>query len=625
MGNKAGVASALAREGYVMRFQGRYADAMARCKKALTLVSPSLGNKVTPQDKSILALIYKNIGICHLGLGQTSESLKALQRALQFFEELDDTYDVGLVHQDLGMGYELAGDLDRALGHYQAALPSWERLGTLGPWAHTLNNLSVIHYLQGEYDKALQLLSDALTKARQAGNLRVEAVIWASLGDLQHDTGAYEQARQAYADGLQAATRAGDGFVTTYTLVGLGNTFRLQGDLAQARKQLLKALEHAEHHNSTYETGLCHTSLGMLFDEEGDLVAARRHLNRAVELFKAGGFKRELARAYLYLSQVDFSSRQRERAWAYLEQALALSDQLGFDQFLVVDGQRLQPLLRCAMEQGIRSDILPGLLDRVVTHQAQMSKRVEPAIQIEHQPTLKIYALGQARVELDGMSVQWASTQSRDLFFCLLQHPEGLRKEEIGEIFWSEHSPQKLEGIFRSSLYRLRRALFRESVMLEEGLYLFNRQSDYWFDVEAFEKLLDQAEHTLAAAKGKKIAVLEEALALYQGDYLNGVYADWCALERERLREQYLTALETLAGLYTDRGETQRAIELYQNVLAQDQYRETAHRELMRCYYRLGDRAAAIRQYQTCAMILRKELGVSPMPETEELHLQIAR
>jgi LuxR family maltose regulon positive regulatory protein len=117
--------------------------------------------------------------------------------------------------------------------------------------------------------------------------------------------------------------------------------------------------------------------------------------------------------------------------------------------------------------------------------------------------------------------------------------------------------------------------------------------------------------------------LLEDALALYRGDYLEGVYHDWCVLERERLRGRYLAALETLARLYADRKDLQRAIELYQRLLAQDPYREAAHQALMRCYYRLGDRAAAIRQYQACANVLREELGLDPTPETEALYLQI--
>jgi two-component SAPR family response regulator/Tfp pilus assembly protein PilF len=618
MGNKAGLGSALAREGCVLRFQGRYTEAVARCQEALGLVRGA-----TPQEKSVMALAHKNVGLCQLGLGQLTEGLEALQRSLLLYEELEALYDIGMVRQDLGMGHVLAGDLEGGVNHCQEALQTWRRLGTPGPWAHTLNNLSVIHYLRGEYDKASLLLNDALAKAREAGNLRVEAAVWASLGDLHRDLGVYEQARLAYTDGAQVATRVGEGFVVTYTLNGLGDILRLQGDLTQARQQSLKAMQHAEQHGSAYETGLCHTSLGILASTEGDLTAACQHLNEATKLFAAGGFKRELARTSLHQAQVAFLTGDRENALTDLEQALILTAQLGFDQFLVVEGQQLRPLLRYAAGQKVGGKALPLLLKRIRAHQSLVAKRAEPVIEAKPQLDLRIYALGQAQVELESKSVQWVTAQSRDIFFCLLQHPHGLRKEELGGIFWPEHNPQKLDAIFRSSLYRLRRALFRDSVVFEEGLYRFNRKSIYWFDLEVFDKLLDEAEQTLAVAKKKKTALLEKALALYKGDYLSGVYADWCVSERDRLRGRYLAALEELARLYAERGELQRAIELYQSLLTQDQYHEVAHRELMRCYYRLGDRASAIRQYQICARILREEMGLNPMPETEKLHLLI--
>jgi DNA-binding SARP family transcriptional activator len=101
------------------------------------------------------------------------------------------------------------------------------------------------------------------------------------------------------------------------------------------------------------------------------------------------------------------------------------------------------------------------------------------------------------------------------------------------------------------------------------------------------------------------------------------VYDDWCVLERERLRERCLDAQETLAGLLAGQGNLYRAIDEYKSLVAQDPYREKAHRELMRCHYRLGDRAAAVRQYHSCVQILRDDLGLSPAPETEALYLQI--
>ncbi len=609
-------AYALAMKGCVLRFQGSYAEAIAHSREARQLVPGPAA-----LEKHCRALAHKNTGICHLRLGQLSEGQESLQRALHLFKDLDAAHDVGMVHHDLGLVRELVGDLEGAVDHYQAALQHWQQLGNPAPWANTLNGLGVVYYLQGRYEEASQILDEALSKARRAGDLRVEAFIWASLGDLHRDQGAYERARQAYTQALDVANRTRVGFIATYATNGLGNVSRMQGDPLQSDKHLRQALELATEDGSDYASALCHTSLGILAGEQGELPAAQQHLDQAVERFETGGFQRDLAFACLHRAQIAFQAGERETALTGLQRTLDLAGQLGLDQFLVVEGPRLSGLLHYAQEEGVGGSVLPHLIERIEAHQARMAARREPTLRVEPRQALKIYGLGQPRVELDGQGVQWTTTQSRDVFFCLLQHPQGLRKEELGNLFWPEHPPRRLDGIFRSTLYRLRRAVFRESVLFEEGLYRFNRESDYWFDVEAFEGLLDQAEQE--SIPQVECELLEDALTLYKGDYLAEVYADWCALERERLRERHLNALESLAGLHAGRGYLQRAIEEYQQLVAQDPYREPAHRELMRCHYRLGDRVAAMRQYQSCVQILREDLGLSPEAETEALYLKI--
>jgi LuxR family maltose regulon positive regulatory protein len=616
--NRPWAAFTLATKGSLLRFQGHYADAVTHCRKAVSIAHGD-GARV----KLAQALAHRNIGLCQLRLGRPAEGLETLQQALHLYETLDDSYDIGMIHHDLGLGHELAGDIEEAVRHYQAALRRWQEIGNLGPWALTLNNLSVIYHLQGEYDKALQLLNDAFSKVRKGGNPRGEAAIWASLGDLHRDLGAYERARQAYTEGLEVATEVGEGFLITYTLDGLGHVYRLQGNRDAARERLQEAMEYAVKHGSVYEDGLCRTSLGILASEEGDVAAARQQLGKAIQLFEACGFRRELARAYLHRAMASFLTGERDEALTDLEQTLTLVDQLGYDQFLVVDGVQIKPLLRYAAGQGVRNDVLPRLLERIEAHEARVARQPDPLGRAEPRHTLRISALGFPRVELDGKPVRWVTLQSRDLLLCLLQHPLGLRKERVGEYFWPEYDPYKLDGIFHSNVYRLRRALFRESVVYEDDLYRFNSESDYWFDVEQFDRLLDEAGQEQEQDQAQATALLAEALALYQGDYLEGIYADWCILERERLRERYLAALAELAGLYVKQEALAQAVELLQRLLAQDPYREVAHRELMRCYHHLDNRGAAIRQYQTCARILREELGLSPLPETEELYQQI--
>lgn len=622
-GDRGGAASALALKSYALGFQGHYAEAIDHCREALALISGK-----TEQEKLTLALAKKSIGYSQLRLGQLAEGQEALRQALRLYEELGILHDAGLVHQDLGLSHDLAGNLDQAVEHYEAALRHWQQLGSLGPWADTLNGLGVAYHLQGKYDQARQALKQALAKARQIGYLRVEALIWASLADLYRDLGWYRRAQEAYDEALRTATRAGEGFVVTYALAGQGDVSRRQGDLSRAGELLHEAMGHAEGHHSTYEASLCHVALGVLAGEIGDLEAAYDHLGQAVECLEAGGFRRDLARAYLQRAEVAFGAGDRGQALADLEQVLALAGQLGLDQFLVAEGERLVPLLRYAAKEGWTDHGLVTLLKRIEEHRLHITatRRVERRDEGVEEPgpeeqPLRIYGLGLLRVELNGKAVQWRTLQSRDLLFCLLQHAQGLRKETVGELFWPDHPPQRLHTIFHSTLYRLRRALPEQSVVFEEGVYYFDRQRSYWFDVEAFDRLLDQAAGE--RNRDRRIAVLAEALSLYRGDYLAGVYGDWPTLERERLRGRFLAALEDLANLHADEGDLGQAVELYRRVLAEAPYQESAHRGLMACYSGLGDRAGAIRQYHRCVEILREELGLSPMSETEELYLKI--
>ncbi len=60
-----------------------------------------------------------------------------------------------------------------------------------------------------------------------------------------------------------------------------------------------------------------------------------------------------------------------------------------------------------------------------------------------------------------------------------------------------------------------------------------------------------------------------------------------------------------------------------QSVLARDRYQERAYHRLMRAYAATGDRTAAIKAYRQCVDLLREDLGLDPLPETEELYRQI--
>jgi DNA-binding SARP family transcriptional activator len=201
----------------------------------------------------------------------------------------------------------------------------------------------------------------------------------------------------------------------------------------------------------------------------------------------------------------------------------------------------------------------------------------------------------------------------------------------VAEVFWGDYSHEKARRALNTALWRLKKVLEPEGVT--SGTYLisssaceigFNYQSKYWLDVEVFEQktgqLMTGAWTDNDALKAEE---LEKVLALYQGELLEGHYEEWALQERERLRALYTKCLRYLMQYYKLQHEYDKATTYGHQILHLDSLQEDVHREIMEMYLESGQRALAARQYAVCQLELLRELGISPMEETQQLYAQI--
>ena len=85
------------------------------------------------------------------------------------------------------------------------------------------------------------------------------------------------------------------------------------------------------------------------------------------------------------------------------------------------------------------------------------------------------------------------------------------------------------------------------------------------------------------------------------------------------LPKHRLGVVSVLADLSLHQRDLSTAMDYAQVQLAADSLRERAHRQLMRAHYLLGQRACAVRQYDCCVELLKREMGVRPSLLTREL------
>lgn len=165
-------------------------------------------------------------------------------------------------------------------------------------------------------------------------------------------------------------------------------------------------------------------------------------------------------------------------------------------------------------------------------------------------------------------------------------------------------------------------------ILHEQGYYRFNYEAGVGTDIEQFYVWAALGQQQLHEGDGLQgLASCEQALALYRGDLTCGDLSDdfsiSALLARERLRTTLLDLLTALANYYYTHGAALQALHYLQRLLAREPCREDAHRQVMRCYLQLGQRAQALRQYQLCTQILALEFAAQPELATVELFDQM--
>lgn len=241
---------------------------------------------------------------------------------------------------------------------------------------------------------------------------------------------------------------------------------------------------------------------------------------------------------------------------------------------------------------------------------------------------LRVWLLGQFRVAVGSRFVGesgWRLRKAKSLVKLLALTPgQRLHRGQAIDLLWPHLEPETAAHNLHQTIYIGRRVLHPGGP--KEGSYLHLRgellilspEEPPWIDVEAFEIALGQARGSLDPA------AYRAALDLYAGELLpEDRYEDWTRDRREALRQDYLSLLLDLAGLYHSRQEHGRAIETLQKLLAEDPAREEAHRGLMSLYALIGDRQRALRQYQILEENLRRELEVEPAAESKRLYEDI--
>jgi DNA-binding SARP family transcriptional activator/TolB-like protein/Tfp pilus assembly protein PilF len=236
-------------------------------------------------------------------------------------------------------------------------------------------------------------------------------------------------------------------------------------------------------------------------------------------------------------------------------------------------------------------------------------------------PELTVKTLGGIAFHQDDSEFRPPTRKASALLVYLALSPRGSRsREHLANTFWDRSAEEQARASLRQTLSSLRKALGIKADLLESDAETVGIQRDRLeIDALEFEALATSASQT----------DLEQAAEMYQGAFLEGFslkedgFEEWLAFTRQQYNEMALQLFVRLVEHYRMLREYETATRYAQKLQALDPLQEKTHRTLIELYARLGRREQALRQYDDCERILKKELDVAPSPETKDLYASI--
>ena len=212
--------------------------------------------------------------------------------------------------------------------------------------------------------------------------------------------------------------------------------------------------------------------------------------------------------------------------------------------------------------------------------------------------------LGGFRVMAGGRELGLPVHARRVLAYLCVHSPAGSHERtRLAERLWPAVSTTRAQASLRTALWRIRQGDRRLLRVAYDSVWLGP-------EVEVdLHGTIDRARRLLAQDHTPEDGADVEAL---RGELLPGWEEEWLLLERQRIHQLQIHALDTLSRRFRAQGRHAEAIDTALAAIALEPLREASHGALIAAYVADGNVAAAVRQLASLCALLDRELSVAP-------------
>ncbi|MFE0849719.1 AfsR/SARP family transcriptional regulator [Streptomyces rochei] len=244
---------------------------------------------------------------------------------------------------------------------------------------------------------------------------------------------------------------------------------------------------------------------------------------------------------------------------------------------------------------------------------------------------LEFGVLGPLEVNMNGRGLTVGGPRQRAVLSALLlSFNQVVSFDALIEKVWNGRPPSTARTQVAICIATLRKifrtaGLDRETIITATPGYMLSL-TGHSLDSLRFEQLVARATELTAENRPAPAAdALRQALALWRGPALGGVYAPFAETEAARLDEQRMLAVEQLTALRLQLGEHQSVLGELQALVGACPLRDRLRYYLMLAQYRSGRRAEALTTFRDGMRHSIEEIGLELGTDLQALHDSILR
>jgi DNA-binding SARP family transcriptional activator len=322
-----------------------------------------------------------------------------------------------------------------------------------------------------------------------------------------------------------------------------------------------------------------------------------------------------------FLAKAYFINDDPETSHRTLEELMSWSGGNGTEQIVAAELTADDSFREFCRMHMLGSPVMSIILHRMDTLRGLAQVYQETGEEAAVVPRLVFTTLGEFTLSHGADRLPDLKPLAREVLIYLIDNSR-VDRDILLETFWPQYPPGRQVSNLYTAIYSLRRALGKDSVMLDGSVYSIDPDLNVEYDVARFERAVSVAEG-LPPGDPRRFFAITEAINSYGGEFLTEFTTEWVVERRRGLEFSFLELLTTHAEEALIRNQPLRALGSLRRALALDPYRDDINLRYLETLGLLERRSEIVAHYQQYVHLLSNELGLDPPESVRVLYSRL--